>query len=135
VSDCPQLRDLSGLEDTALTFLSLDTEYLTQEALAPVQRLSGLTGLRLAYKKEGPASLPPALPGVLNMTIESVVPIDLSALRHWSSLRALHLRFPSGQFDLTPLHTLANLDVRVSGDPTIVGGEPFGDRLTINATT
>lgn len=130
--DCHELKDLSALEGSTLSSLDISAGHLTQEELAPIQKIAGLESLRLIY--EGPGRLghlPPAPADVTYLNVTGDLPIDLSRLVDWPSLRHLEIRFDHGTVDLTPLQAITDLAVMVWGEVTITGGEPFSDRLTV----
>jgi hypothetical protein len=132
--NCDQLRDLSALEGSTLTSLQISVGHLTQEELAPIGSASELETLRLLYQEPClRAHLPPAHAGVSVLDITSDVPVDLSSLRDWVSLRVLRLDLSVDQVDLTPLRAVTDLKVSVSGNVTVIGGDAFGDRLILSA--
>ncbi|KIF76013.1 hypothetical protein QR77_23265 [Streptomyces sp. 150FB] len=127
------ITDLSALEGAQLSHLDISAEDLTRQELAPIQKVSGLERLRLVYGGPGRVGhLPPAPADVSYLDITGNLPIDLSTLRDWPSLRRLQIHFKSGTVDLTPLQAITDLAVTVAGRVTIIGGEPFGDRLTVH---
>jgi hypothetical protein len=132
VFECDEMKDLSALEGSTLSSLHLSAGHLTQEELAPIQEVSGLERLQLAYEGTGRLGhLPPAPAHVTYLNVTGDLPIDLTPLVDWPSLRHLHIRFAHGTVDLTPLQEIIDLAITVMGKVTITGGEPFGNRLTV----
>ncbi|MFE9888936.1 hypothetical protein [Streptomyces scopuliridis] len=142
LSGCSALKDLSGLRESPIEVLRVDVGRLTHADLSPIHQMPKLTGLRLSYGDSPPAQqLPTAHPEVETLTIECDNPIAFSSLPEWSSLSRLQIitNMPeSRELDLTPLQSLRGLRVdigplRAFVAPTVVGGEFFGNRLTVHS--
>ncbi|WP_417192253.1 NACHT domain-containing protein [Streptomyces silvae] len=92
ISRCRGVQDLTPLmELTTMTHLDLDATYLSSELLAPLNRLSGLTGLEVSELPTNRLSALPAPPAVSHLSVESRQPLVLDALDRWPSVTDLQV--------------------------------------------
>ncbi|MEU8584411.1 NACHT domain-containing protein [Streptomyces abikoensis] len=131
LSNCFGLRDIRALAGSGIRSLDLDARSLPFSELEFLGELPDLTYLTLpGLPSDGSGRIPPPLPGVLSLGIESEAgPVHLTNIAAWHNLTGLtihaDLASPEELGELAGLNHLDTLVLRIGAAGALAGMEPL----------